>query len=159
MTDVKARIQEAMDYAGEDWLERACDWLSGMAASRKSRRVVYVSTPAERIKWARECAGMTQNELALRLKLSRETMGMIERGKKDLELSKVRAICIILKIAPDWLTMASDEGGPVGPKVILRKEKKLSRFRTWKMRQAAFTAANEKARILNSTRPPREKKT
>ena len=57
----------------------------------------------KRIKAARECAGMTQEELAAAVDYSVDHMSVVERGVKAPKLDKLVAIANVLKVGTDEL--------------------------------------------------------
>lgn len=67
-------------------------------------------TLGERIRQQREAKGMTQLELAR--KIGYNTTGavsLIESGKRDISLDKVREIAKVLGVTPHWLMGWADD--------------------------------------------------
>lgn len=61
-------------------------------------------TVGDRIRSAREAKGMTQLELAKKIGYTTTgAMSLIESGKRDLALDKVREIAKVLDVTPNWL--------------------------------------------------------
>ena len=67
-------------------------------------------TLAERIRKARQNYGMSQAELARRIKVSGNTMSKIEAGDTpDPRASRIRAIADVLRVSTDYLLGRKDD--------------------------------------------------
>ena len=70
----------------------------------------------ERIRKARIRYGMSQAELARRIKVSLNTMNKIEAGETpDPRASRIRAIADVLGVSADYLLGREEEGGEFFP--------------------------------------------
>lgn len=71
-----------------------------------------MSTLAERVKWARETARLSQRELARRAGLGSERhVGLIEAGERpNVELKTLQGVAGVLGVTIGWL--ANGEGDP-----------------------------------------------
>lgn len=71
----------------------------------------------QRIRKAREEAGLTQQELALLCGISTSALSLIETGKRDLRVSSLFRIAAGLRVSASALLAAADEGkaGPDRP--------------------------------------------
>lgn len=65
---------------------------------------------AERLKDARRVCGLSQEELAERLEVSRQAVGKWEQGVAYPEMEKLLALCAVLKVSAD--TLLCDELPP-----------------------------------------------
>ena len=73
----------------------------------------------DRIRKARERYGMSQAELARRVKVSKQTMYEIERNKTlDPGILKVLAIAKILRVSVDALVGLKDKDSELKPAVL-----------------------------------------
>jgi len=64
----------------------------------------------ERIRKAREYCGMTQTELARRIKVSKQALYQIESGKtEDPGALKIKAIALVLRVNANYLLGLSEE--------------------------------------------------
>ena len=115
------------------------------------QRVYDVSFIGGRIRCAREIAGLTQRQLALRWNETRFFVARVEKGHQALPVRKVPGLAMILGVSRDWLLMESDEGGPQARHLLLRKEKSESLTRL-KRRQAEWKRAQEHAKMLTAAR-------
>ena len=133
---IEACIKDALEYKGADWKQKALAALRA-AAHRRFKRYVSIATVGDRIRWAREAGGIRQKDLAVRIEVPVTTLAQYERGEASMPIHLVRPIAIAARVTPEWLVMASDEGGPPPvPNVVLRKE--------WsKKRQAQEKAARK----------------
>lgn len=61
-----------------------------------------------RIRIAREAAGLTQEQLAERLELSAQFISTIERGVAGASLSTIISLCETLHISSEWLLRGLD---------------------------------------------------
>ena len=67
-------------------------------------------TLGERIRKAREYCGMSQSELARRIKVSKQALYQMESGKtEDPGALKVKAIAVALRVNANYLLGLSDE--------------------------------------------------
>ena len=65
-----------------------------------------------RIRKARENYGMSQAELARRIKVSKNSMNLIEAGKTpDPSARKIKAIADVLRVSTDYLLGRTDDPG------------------------------------------------
>jgi transcriptional regulator with XRE-family HTH domain len=63
-----------------------------------------------RIRKAREYCGMSQSELARRIKVSKQALYQMESGKtEDPGALKVKAIAVVLRVNANYLLGLSDE--------------------------------------------------
>lgn len=63
-----------------------------------------MQTLAERLTWARDKAGISQEALSLAAGLSSRLVGMIERGSRpNPEVKTIRAIALTLDVKVGWL--------------------------------------------------------
>lgn len=71
----------------------------------------------QRIRKAREEAGLTQQELALLCGISTSALSLIETGKRDLRVSSLFRIAAALRVSASALLAAADDGkaGPDRP--------------------------------------------
>ena len=58
---------------------------------------------SERIQTCRKQAGLSQEQLAERLGVSRQAVSKWETGEATPELSKLAALCSVLNVSADWL--------------------------------------------------------
>ncbi len=56
-----------------------------------------------RIRISRECAGLTQEELAEEINRSTQFISTIERGVAGASLETIISICDVLSVSSDWL--------------------------------------------------------
>ncbi|NBS98666.1 MAG: XRE family transcriptional regulator [Betaproteobacteria bacterium] len=76
---------------------------------RQVGKRLTASRIGERFAELRRHRGMTQDQLAERLQVERETVSRFERGVTDLSISKVLEICDILEVpVATLITRASD---------------------------------------------------
>jgi transcriptional regulator with XRE-family HTH domain len=140
MCECERAIKEALGEERDDWLERACAIIRSDVARRDTRRRVDVSSVGARLRWARQCAGVTQAELGRRLGFApsrRQVMvSYFENGKRDIPLSKLKAWAVICQVDASWLAMQTDEGAPGPSRVILRNEP--SEYTKWKNSQSEW---------------------
>lgn len=66
-------------------------------------------TIGKRIRAARERYGMSQAELARRVKISPQSMNVLELGKTDPRSSLIAAIARVLHVTTDYLHGLSEE--------------------------------------------------
>ena len=76
-------------------------------------------TVGEKIKKRREELGYTPQELADKLEMPFYMLSMIERGKSELGISKVPALCNSLKISVNYLLNLPTEDTKVVRKILL----------------------------------------
>lgn len=57
----------------------------------------------ERLKAAREAAGLNQSELAERIGVSRNVISMVERGQQSLATRNLVKACALLNVSADHL--------------------------------------------------------
>lgn len=123
MSQDSLRIQDALGYYGEDWVEKACEAIEKYRRF-SSRAVVYdISTVGNRIRTAREAAGMSIVQLARRMGISATMVSLCEHGKRPIAMRRVPGLAICLHVSRDWLLMLSDDGGPKLRNGILRRFK------------------------------------
>jgi transcriptional regulator with XRE-family HTH domain len=150
---IKARIQEACGVTSEDWLEEACRMLVAHRNLRNRTRTYDATTIGNRIRIAREAAGLTQRELAFRIGVSHFWVAGWERGLRPLPARKIPGLCMSLGVKRGWLLFFEEGGGPKLRNATLRrqrtpKEERMVRsWKSWKLR-----AAQIKARELNLAR-------
>jgi transcriptional regulator with XRE-family HTH domain len=150
---IKARIQGASGAAGEDWLDEACRMLVAHRNIRNRTRTYDATTIGNRIRIAREAAGLTQRELAFRLGVSHFWVAGWERGLRPLPARKIPGLCMSLGVKRGWLLFFEEGGGPRLRNVTLRKqitpkqERLVRSWKSWKLE-----AAKIKARELNAAR-------
>lgn len=154
--EVRARLCAAMGYHEEDWLARACALLDGYRRQRLAEREYDVSTIGLRIRCARECAGMSQRQLALRLNVNAGRISDYERGNCDLPGDKIPALYQALRCVTTkgWLLMETDEGGPKVPTRV-RTAQHDPRWYDWQKRRAAYAQAHAEAERKNAARKAR----
>ncbi len=70
----------------------------------------------EKIKFARESAGITQCEMAAKIPMNQSNYSKIERGLQEPSLEQFRQICQILELDPSYLLDISS------PKIQKRDE-------------------------------------
>lgn len=63
-----------------------------------------------RIRWARETAGLTQEELAKQAQYKQGGLSDLERDGVEPRLSTIRKLAVVLGVLPGWL--AFGEGAP-----------------------------------------------
>ena len=63
---------------------------------------------SERLKAAREAAGLSQSELAERLDVDRNLISMAEIGKQPLAIKHLVKVCSLLGVSADYLLGISD---------------------------------------------------
>jgi transcriptional regulator with XRE-family HTH domain len=67
-------------------------------------------TLGERIRKAREYCGMSQSELARRIKVSKQALYQMESGKtEDPGALKIKAIAVVLRVNANYLLGLSDK--------------------------------------------------
>jgi transcriptional regulator with XRE-family HTH domain len=146
--EVEARLRAAMDgYEGPDWLERACELIQTHIAMIQRRKEWDCSTIGKRIRTAREIAGMSQEQLALRLDVTQLELSGWERGKRDLPVRKLRGLAVSMGVSVEWLLMESDEGGPKVKNGLLRRNLPLKLVRYMRKKGQINAARAEAARI------------
>lgn len=80
-----------------------------------------MSNFSERIKSLRTERGITQEQLASMLKVSRSTIGMYESGKREPDFETSEAIADIFNVDMDYLTGRSDieRKHPITPSILI----------------------------------------
>jgi len=58
---------------------------------------------SERLKAAREAAGLSQSELALKMNVDRNLINMAETGKQPLAIKHLVPLCLALGVSSDYL--------------------------------------------------------
>lgn len=71
-----------------------------------------------RIKTARTIAGLTQEQLALRLQITSQYMSKIERGSKGISIDLSVAIAVELQVSLDFLLLGRDKESDLMKKKI-----------------------------------------
>ncbi len=69
-------------------------------------------TLSEKIQTCRKRAGLSQEQLAERLGISRQAVSKWETGEATPELGKLAALCSVLNVSADWLLNDADSGPP-----------------------------------------------
>lgn len=69
---------------------------------------------AERIKLAREQAGLSQGKLAKILKYHRPTISEIEAGRRNVTADELSELADILKVSVTWLSAAKNDPSDSG---------------------------------------------
>ncbi len=67
---------------------------------------------SERLRLAREAAGLNQSELAEKIGVTRNVISMVEKGKQSLATRHVVKACRVLGVSADHL-LGMDEPEPV----------------------------------------------
>lgn len=68
-----------------------------------------MSTPAERLKYARKLSGMSQVQLAEKAGVATGTVGNIESGKRGIKSSALALAKALNNVNPDWLATGEGE--------------------------------------------------
>jgi transcriptional regulator with XRE-family HTH domain len=63
---------------------------------------------ANRLKVAREWAGLTQNQVAKKLGLHRPSVSEIEAGRRGVSAEEIAAMAKLYKVGVDWLVGTED---------------------------------------------------
>ncbi len=156
--EVRAQIEEALGVKDvEWWLEEAVRVIQAHRALVERRRVYDVSTVGARLRTAREIVGLSQDQLALRLKHPQWSITRIERGKADAPLDVFARWCLCVGITQAWALGDSDEGGPPMPGGILRKQKHIDHNKRTYREQKKVQAQHELERV-RGLRPPRKRR-
>ncbi len=124
IAEIKRRLVWAMNLSEptDDWVEEAERRLYAHENMRSKRKIYDVDTLGARIRTAREVLGITQHQLAARLRLRPFTISAGERGARDLPAEKLLALCASLAVKKAWLLGESTEGGPAIPERVMRKQ-------------------------------------
>lgn len=150
--EAEARIRAALGgYLGDDWIDQAVLTIESHIALKTKRKEWDCSTVGKRIRTARELAGMSQRQMALRLNVSQFAVSQWERGLGDLPSSKVRGIATSCAVAVPWLLMESEEGGPKVRNGILRANRPIKLVK-YMREKAKLKAAKQEAARLNALR-------
>lgn len=57
----------------------------------------------ERMKEARKQKDLNQEEIAIKLEMTRQQYGLYETGKREMPPSKLREFCKICEVSADWI--------------------------------------------------------
>ena len=76
-----------------------------------------MSLVAERLRIARESAGLTQNQAARLMKLHRPTISEVEAGRRRVTSDELTKFAAIYDVSVAWLTGTEDE--ELEPRVML----------------------------------------
>jgi transcriptional regulator with XRE-family HTH domain len=150
---IKARIRDASGATGEDWLDEACRMLEAYRNRLSCKRVYDATTIGNRIRIAREAAGLTQRELAFRIGVHPRFISGWENGRLRLPARKIPGLCMSLGVKRGWLLFFEETGGPKLRNATLRRqrtpreERMIRSWKSWKLE-----AAKVKARELNAAR-------
>ena len=150
---VKQRLIDAMALPPEehhDWLRHAEHRLYAHRAIEQPWTKQHdVSTVGGRIRTARTALGLSQEQLAIRMRIYQGEVSGWERGARGLPVDKLRTLCAVLAVKKEWILGLSDEGGPPIPHAQLRK--KITR--NWKEKRDYLDAkmrAKREAEKLNA---------
>ena len=78
-----------------------------------------MSTVSERLRVAREQAGLSQGQVARMLKKHRPTISEIEAGRRRVTAEEVASLAKIYSVSVDWLTSSGFEEDDLDPRVQL----------------------------------------
>lgn len=135
LEEVKQRLIDAMALPKEehaDWLKHAEHKLyAHRATERPWERMYDVSTVGARIRTARTHLGMSQEQLAIRMRVHQGDVSGWERGVRNMPAELLVRFCAVCKIRKEWVLGLSEDGGPPLPEGQLRK--KITR--RWKERR------------------------
>ncbi len=108
-----------------------------------------MSTVSERLRVAREQAGLSQGQVARILNKHRPTVSEIEAGRRRVTAEELAAFAKIYSVSTDWLTASRSEEEDIDPRVQLAA------------RELANLKPNDLDKVLKlltSMRGPREPK-
>lgn len=67
-----------------------------------------LESTAQRLRWAREQAGLSQGQVARMLGLHRPTISQIEAGKRDIKSHEVAQFADLYEVKDDWLIRGAE---------------------------------------------------
>lgn len=70
-----------------------------------------MNTFAEKVKYLRKEAGITQKELAQKLQLTNSTICDWEKERSEPNLEQLRALSLLFEVSTDYLVGLEDEAG------------------------------------------------
>lgn len=73
-----------------------------------------------RIKTIRENLNLTKEELARKLGISGQYLGMIEKGKNSLSIEKLKILCDLTNLSSDYILFGKDDNLEKDTKNILQ---------------------------------------
>lgn len=83
---------------------------------------------AERLRAARELAGLSQGQVARLLDMHRPTISEAEAGRRRISAEELAAFAKLYSVSTAWLTGESPEAQPHDPRVVLAA-RELSKLR------------------------------
>ena len=156
LEEAKRRLIEAMGTGDVPyWFDEALRRIWAHRGMVDKARIYDISTPAARIRTAREIAGWTQQQLSARVGLkSHTTVGRIERGEEDASSTVFDKLCRVLRVSHGWVLGDTEEGGPPCPESGVMRRQFYPDYRHWDARQRARLEANAELERLRGLRPP-----
>lgn len=74
---------------------------------------------AERLRQAREAAGLSQGQAARRMNLHRPTVTEIEAGRRKVTAAELAELSSIYGVSVQWIVSGADEDSPANTKLLL----------------------------------------
>lgn len=82
---------------------------------------------AERLRMAREQAGLSQGQVAVKLKVPRPSVSEIEAGRRKVSAQELAALAELYDVSVSWLTMGEAEAPNPAVELAARELAKLKK--------------------------------
>lgn len=151
MEETAELIQQALGERTDRWLELACDTIECYRRLIEREPIYDVSTVGKRIRVAREAAGMSMRQLAARLSVGHMAIYDWEHEREPIPYRKLKGLAMSLKVSAAWITMDSDDGGPMVRGRLLRRGFSPESLAQWRRFKRKWEA-KQKTKQLNENR-------